>query len=224
MRVSLVVFQASFHTLLSGYAKAGLYREAEQVLTHMEMAGMKAELYTYTILIQAYANSKQPGRAMSIYARMKDNNIEPDQAVFQMMLDAFSKAGLVEFAERVVHAMRSHGYEANAYTMVELIHLYCRVRGEARYWVLTPFCFLLLRTNKLVSPHSSISSSQDFISVAVLQNKLAFPASDSCRGRLDVRTSRAESCLLLDMRTYKLAVTAAPSSRAAWTFFRTGWT
>ena len=120
--------QASYHTLLSGYARAGRYRAAEQVLTHMELAGLKADVYTYTILIQAYANSKQPGRAMAIYARLKDNNIEPDQAVFQLMLDAFSKAGLVEFAERVVHAMRSHGHEPNAYTMVELIHLYCRVR------------------------------------------------------------------------------------------------
>lgn len=133
-RAVRLLVQASYHTLLSGYAKTGLYKQAEQVLTYMEMAGIKAELYTYTILIQAYANSKQPGRAMAIYSRLKDNNIEPDQAVFQMMLDAFSKAGLVEFAERVVHAMRSHGYEANAYTMVELIHLYCRVSERAWAW------------------------------------------------------------------------------------------
>lgn len=188
MRVSHFAFQASFHTLLSGYAKAGLYREAEQVLTHMEMAGMKAELYTYTILIQAYANSKQPGRAMSIYARMKDNNIEPDQAVFQMMLDAFSKAGLVEFAERVVHAMRSHGYEANAYTMVELIHLYCRVRGALATWFSPTTVFFFCERIiwfVLILVDSSIRSSQDSISAAFHQKCLVSPGPDSCQGRLD---------------------------------------
>ncbi|KVH87730.1 Pentatricopeptide repeat-containing protein [Cynara cardunculus var. scolymus] len=78
-------------SLVDMYAKCGSLKRATQVF---EMISGK-DLFCYSTMIAAYANHGLGHEAISLFEKMKENNLEPDAATFIGVLSACNHGGLI---------------------------------------------------------------------------------------------------------------------------------
>ncbi|KAI3707543.1 hypothetical protein L6452_26163 [Arctium lappa] len=79
-------------SLVDMYAKCGSLKRATQVF---EMISGK-DLFCYSTMIAAYANHGLGHEAISLFEKMKENNLEPDAATFIGVLSACNHGGLID--------------------------------------------------------------------------------------------------------------------------------
>lgn len=112
----------SYCSLMTGYAKHRLVKEAFEVFEAMLSEGIKPTLVAYNILIHACAKSGlRINRAVQLYAQMKENEVEPDGITFNSMINACVRGGLLEEALLVFQEMKDSDCSPNVVTYSILI-------------------------------------------------------------------------------------------------------
>ncbi|KAK9291096.1 hypothetical protein L1049_009283 [Liquidambar formosana] len=89
---------------------------------------------SYTTLMKAFAMSGQPKLADKVFNEMlKDPRVKVDIVAWNMLVEAYSKLGLVEEAKKIIQRMRENGFYPNVSTYGSLANAIALARkpGEA---------------------------------------------------------------------------------------------
>ncbi|TYH71686.1 hypothetical protein ES332_D05G201500v1 [Gossypium tomentosum] len=112
--------------LLYGWCRARNISEAERVFREMKMAGIKPNVYSYTIVIDALCRCGQITRAYDVFAEMVDVGCEPNSITFNNLMRVHVKAGRTEKVLQVYNQMKRLGCAADTVTYNFLIESHCR--------------------------------------------------------------------------------------------------
>lgn len=88
--------------MINAFAIAGLCEQSQQLFQTMQSEGYCPDAFTHLALIRAYLESRKYLEAEEIIHAMHDKGLHPTYAHFTEIIAAYSKAGLVGDAERVI--------------------------------------------------------------------------------------------------------------------------
>ena len=83
--------------MLNAYAKAGNPTAAQRVFRRMISDGVQPNIYSYNILIQAWASNKRGREGAELVEAFletiaKDENVQPDEVTYTTILNTWAKA------------------------------------------------------------------------------------------------------------------------------------
>jgi pentatricopeptide repeat protein len=113
----------TYNLVLACMASRGLALQAEDMLEHMVLRGIRPDAISYNTIMNAWANSKQVDavpRVESLLARMK---LPPDAITFSTLLRTVAVSQLSDKADRgreVVDRMKQQGFEPNERDLKQL--------------------------------------------------------------------------------------------------------
>ena len=87
--------QVSYNIMVNVYATAGLRHEVEKLFWAMERHGCSPDSLTYLSLVRGYTESHNYSEAEETINAMQIKGISPSCAHFNVLLFAFTKAGLI---------------------------------------------------------------------------------------------------------------------------------
>lgn len=108
------------------------------VMEAMEVAGIKPNVHTYTIIMGGYAATGDIGTAFEYFKKIKEAGLTVDVFVYEMLLKACCKSGRMQSALAVTREMSTRGMPRNTYVYNILIDGYSII-------LLCSTCTLLLQ-------------------------------------------------------------------------------
>ncbi|KAK4492852.1 hypothetical protein RD792_000177 [Penstemon davidsonii] len=82
------------------------YKEVSNIYDQMQRSGIKPDVVTYALLINAYGKARREEEALAVFEEMLDAGVRPTQKSYNILLDAFAISGMVEQARVVFKSMR----------------------------------------------------------------------------------------------------------------------
>ncbi|KAI5339804.1 hypothetical protein L3X38_019076 [Prunus dulcis] len=76
----------------------------------MQMAGLRPDVVSYTLLISAYGKARREEEALAVFEEMFDAGVRPTRKAYNILLDAFAVPGMVDQARTVFKSMRRDRY------------------------------------------------------------------------------------------------------------------
>ncbi|CAI5505156.1 unnamed protein product [Closterium sp. Naga37s-1] len=111
-----------FTSLLSGYARHGLIREAVDVLALMKEEGCEPNVVTYNALIHAHAKQGSGvDKVTALFDEMTARGVEPDAITYNTLINVCVRCRDVERALTVFNTMRQAGFSPNVITYTSLV-------------------------------------------------------------------------------------------------------
>lgn len=111
------------NALIDMYAKCGNLVNAREVFENMP----RKNVISWSSMINAFAMHGDADSAISLFQRMKEENIEPNGVTFIGVLYACSHAGLVEEGQKFFSSMiNEHGISPSREHYGCMVDLYCR--------------------------------------------------------------------------------------------------
>ncbi|KAK4397924.1 Pentatricopeptide repeat-containing protein [Sesamum angolense] len=92
--------QKMFHMMIYMYKKAGVMTKL------MQRAGVRPDVVSYALLINAYGKARREEEALAVFEEMLDAGVRPTHKAYNILLDAFAISGMVEQARIVFKSMR----------------------------------------------------------------------------------------------------------------------
>ncbi|KAL1295718.1 hypothetical protein HN51_056568 [Arachis hypogaea] len=82
------------------------YKEVSNIYDQMQRAGLRPDVVSYALLINAYGKARREEEALAVFEEMLDAGVRPTRKAYNILLDAFSISGMVEQARTVFKSMR----------------------------------------------------------------------------------------------------------------------
>ncbi|KAL2493709.1 Pentatricopeptide repeat-containing protein-like [Forsythia ovata] len=82
------------------------YKEVSKIYDQMQRAGIRPDVVSYALLINAYGKARREEEALAVFEEMLDAGVRPTQKAYNILLDAFAISGMVEQARIVFKSMR----------------------------------------------------------------------------------------------------------------------
>ncbi|KAL2245852.1 UNVERIFIED_CONTAM: Pentatricopeptide repeat-containing protein [Sesamum indicum] len=82
------------------------YKEVANIFDQMQRAGVRPDVVSYALLINAYGKARREEEALAVFEEMLDAGVRPTQKAYNILLDAFAISGMVEQARLVFKSMR----------------------------------------------------------------------------------------------------------------------
>ncbi|XVE86258.1 hypothetical protein DITRI_Ditri18aG0021000 [Diplodiscus trichospermus] len=82
------------------------YKEVSKIYDQMQRAGLRPDVVSYALLINAYGKARREEEALAVFEEMLDAGIRPTHKSYNILLDAFAISGMVEQAQTVFKSMR----------------------------------------------------------------------------------------------------------------------
>ncbi|KAJ4729621.1 Pentatricopeptide repeat-containing protein [Melia azedarach] len=116
--------QKMFHMMIYMHKKAGSYEKARKLFAlmaergitqstevskiydQMQRAGLRPDVVSYALLINAYGKARREEEALAVFEEMLDAGVRPTHKAYNILLDAFAISGMVEQARTVFKCMR----------------------------------------------------------------------------------------------------------------------
>ncbi|KAK6164237.1 hypothetical protein DH2020_001101 [Rehmannia glutinosa] len=134
MELDINVFVAS--ALIDMYSKCGSIKEARNVFNTIP----NKNAASWNAMIGCYGKHGMVDRAIELYEKMQDEEIQPSEVTLTSVLSACSHGGLVEKGLEIFRSMDSYGVKANKEHYSCLIDLLCRFgRMEEAYGIVKQF-------------------------------------------------------------------------------------
>lgn len=115
---------ALMNCLLSVYAKCGRVEDARKLFELLD----KKDIVSWNSLISALSIVGNLTEVLSLFSRLRLNNLEPDQKTFGSLVSAVAREGSIEVG-RVVHGLIiTSGFELDMHVGTSLVSLYSRCR------------------------------------------------------------------------------------------------
>ena len=116
----------TYATVIDSLCKRGLVDEALKLHSKMVQKGILPDIYTYTPIIQGLCKADKQEEAAQLLKNMFDDmNISPNAWVFNILVDAYSKAGKLEDVKRTIQIMEKRGIYPDIITYNSLLEAYC---------------------------------------------------------------------------------------------------
>ncbi|KAK8485478.1 hypothetical protein V6N13_089414 [Hibiscus sabdariffa] len=135
------------HTaLMEAYGKGGRYNNAEaifrrmqssgpepsavtyqiifKILVEMQRAGLRPDVVSYALLINAYGKARREEEALAVFEEMLDAGIRPTHKSYNILLDAFAISGMVDQARTVFKSMRRDRYTPDICSYTTMLSAY----------------------------------------------------------------------------------------------------
>ncbi|XP_058098398.1 pentatricopeptide repeat-containing protein At3g59040 isoform X2 [Magnolia sinica] len=82
------------------------YKEVSSIYDQMQRAGLRPDVVSYALLINAYGKARREEEALAVFEEMLDAGVRPTRKAYNILLDAFAVSGMVEEARTVFKSMR----------------------------------------------------------------------------------------------------------------------
>ncbi|KAH7577082.1 hypothetical protein ACOSP7_002172 [Xanthoceras sorbifolium] len=82
------------------------YKEASRIYDQMQRAGLRPDVVSYALLINAYGKARREEEALAVFEEMLDAGVRPTHKAYNILLNAFAISGMVEQARTVFKCMR----------------------------------------------------------------------------------------------------------------------
>ncbi|MQM07689.1 hypothetical protein Taro_040526 [Colocasia esculenta] len=121
----------AYNSMINVFGKAGLLREAHQLLREMEesdpASAVRPDIVSYSTLLTAYVENRRYVEALSLFSEMRERRIPLDLTTFNIMIDVYGQLGMPREADRSFWSMRKLGVDPNVVSYNTLLRVY----GEA---------------------------------------------------------------------------------------------
>ena len=109
------------NALVHMYAKSGSIEDAAVVFDRMK----ERNIFTWTVMIGAYAGSGRGVEAYDLYLKMKEG-FQPDAVTYVSLLNDCASTGALEWVKDVHKHILEGGYESDVRVGSALVHMYAR--------------------------------------------------------------------------------------------------
>ncbi|KAI4328607.1 hypothetical protein L6164_020945 [Bauhinia variegata] len=113
------------------------YKEVSNVYDQMQRAGLRPDVVSYALLINAYGKARREDEALAVFEEMLDAGVRPTQKAYNILLDAFSISGMVEQAKTVFRSMRRDRYSPDLCSYTTMLSAYvnaCDMEGAEKFF------------------------------------------------------------------------------------------
>ncbi|KAJ6799234.1 pentatricopeptide repeat-containing protein [Iris pallida] len=86
------------------------FKEVSSIYDQMQRAGLRPDVVSYALLINAYGKARREDEALAVFEEMLDAGVRPTRKAYNILLDAFAISGMVEQARTVFKSMRRNKY------------------------------------------------------------------------------------------------------------------
>lgn len=112
------------HYLLSRLLRAGMFTEAKYTIAEMNNFGLSSNVYTYTMIIDAYAKQGQLDKAVAMFESMSTRGVMPNTHTYTVMIDAHAKHRNMNKALAIFKSMLLHRVMPSSHTYSVMIKVY----------------------------------------------------------------------------------------------------
>ncbi|KAL5975743.1 hypothetical protein ACLOJK_020069 [Asimina triloba] len=136
----------TYTALINAFAREGLCEKAEEIFEELQGAGLEPDVYAYNALMEAYSamsagcdsvlkvyscNSRAgyPYGSAEIFSLMQHMGCEPDTASYNIMVDAYGRAGLHKDAESMFKELKRKGLTPTMKSHMLLLSAYSKNRN-----------------------------------------------------------------------------------------------
>lgn len=100
------------------------YKEVSKIYDQMQRAGLKPDVVSYALLINAYGKARREEEALAVFEEMLDADVRPTHKAYNILLDAFAISGMVEQAQTVFKSMRRDRYTPDLCSYTTMLSAY----------------------------------------------------------------------------------------------------
>jgi len=121
----------TYNTLLNALALCGQMKEVPQLLEDMRRADppVLPDVVTFSTIIKGFCMSGDLDKGLELLANVKNKfNIQPDEVMFNSLLDGCAKQSRLEDALRLLDEMKACGVAPSNYTL----SIVCKLLGRAK--------------------------------------------------------------------------------------------
>ena len=110
-----------------------IFQRLNQMYASTKRKNCKADVYTYTSLVDAYSKIGASRRAEDIVALMKSDGVSPNVYTYNTLISSWARSGescAIEEAERIIGRMSRSGVKPNASSYTALMDVYSKSRNN----------------------------------------------------------------------------------------------
>jgi len=110
-----------------------IFQRLNQMYASTKCKNCKADVYTYTSLVDAYSKIGASRRAEDIVALMKSDGVSPNVYTYNTLISSWARSGescAIEEAERIIGRMSRSGVKPNASSYTALMDVYSKSRNN----------------------------------------------------------------------------------------------
>lgn len=100
------------------------YKEVSNIYDQMQRAGLRPDVVSYALLINAYGKARREDEALAVFEEMLDAGVRPTRKAYNILLGAFSISGMVEQARTVFKSMRRDRYSPDICSYTTMLSAY----------------------------------------------------------------------------------------------------
>jgi pentatricopeptide repeat protein len=114
----------TFNTLIDACARSGELNRIPSLLKDIDAQGLKMGLVTYSAILKGYCQKNLLDEAFELFNNMtKTTDLEPDEIMYNTLLDGCARQGLYVRGMEVFQKMISSGVRPSNYTLSVLVKL-----------------------------------------------------------------------------------------------------
>eukprot|EP00250_Pteridium_aquilinum_P009295 c18575_g2_i1 orf=318-1427(+) len=110
------------NTLIDTYTKCRSFQDACEVFTTM----VERDVVSYNVMIASYVQQESSVKAISLYQKMRQDGIKPDETTFVSILKACTLLGDSERGEKFHRELLKEGCKLNAFLASTLVDMYAK--------------------------------------------------------------------------------------------------
>merc|ERR1719238_2596092 len=114
----------TYNTLIDACARSGDLSRIPSLLKDIDAQGLKMGLVTYSAILKGYCQKNMLDEAFELFDDMtKTTEFEPDEIMFNTLLDGCARQGFYERGMKVFQKMMESGVRPSNYTLSVLVKL-----------------------------------------------------------------------------------------------------
>eukprot|EP00250_Pteridium_aquilinum_P020047 c24682_g1_i3 orf=1283-3487(-) len=119
---------------LKNYIRQGKVDEAEELMSKMQVVGLRPDLLSYNFMITVNGKADRFTSAQAWFSRLEAEKwLQPDAVTYRSMIGACGRAGELEEALKFYYRMKAHGFRPTNQNFNTLISLHRRVDRAANW-------------------------------------------------------------------------------------------
>lgn len=118
----------TFNGLMLSFYRNEMFDRVEEIWTEMgELACCEPNLYSYNILMAAYCDGGEIGKAWDLWERITSKGLRPDVVAYNTLIGGYCELGMVEKGEELYREMVMSGIEPTCLTYQHFMLGYCGI-------------------------------------------------------------------------------------------------
>merc|ERR1719482_1237622 len=119
----------SYNTMLDANARTGKMDRADELFREMVASGVSPDVITYSTLVKGYCQAGDIDKGFQVLNTMVKSGVhEPDEILYNSLLDGCAKQHRVDDALKLVEEMHKHNVRPSNFTLSILVKLLGRSR------------------------------------------------------------------------------------------------